>query len=88
MGLTKKIIDIHEPKWKSLVVYVATWNITPNKCYLRFTKTKSFPGIWSFDGRRVKRELKTIKLLKKSGSGSFEVYPIPLTWLSQYEEDP
>lgn len=82
-----RIINIQAPKWKDKVVYVATWKVRYGTNYIKFTEVPSMPGIWSFDGSQVIKEIAAIPLLRKGGNGTFKVYPVPLSWLTQLEEN-
>ena len=82
-----KIIEIQAPKWKDKVVYVATWKVGFGTNYIMFTEVPSMPGIWSFDGSKVIKEIAAVPLSRKNGNGTFKVYPVPLAWLTQLEDN-
>lgn len=74
------MIEIREPRWKDRSVLVATYKVKYGKNLLRFTRTPSMPGVYSFDGERVRMNCDI------NSNGKIDCYVVPLSWIVPEEK--
>ena len=75
------MIEIWQPKWKTRSVLVDVRKVKSGVNQLYFSKTPTMPGIYTFDGKRVKEQCEIVS------NGKIDCYSIPLAWLHHIEDE-
>ena len=72
-------IEIWQPRWKDRKVLIACHKVRDGKNYIRFTKAKSLPGLYSVDGE-------VIRSSEQCTNGRIMCYAVPLSELKTEDE--
>lgn len=75
MTETMNVLDIWEPRWHDKVVLIAKHKVGKHNV-IKFTKTKSLPGLWYVSG-------KTIKASPLETNGKIPCYAVSLNDLEK-----
>lgn len=75
------MIEIWQPKWKDRTVLVDIRKVRNGVNQLFFSKTPTMPGIYTFNGMKVKEQCDIVS------NGKIKCYAIPLGWLHHVEDD-
>lgn len=74
------VIEIWKPRWKDRTVLIACHRVRDGENLVRFTKTKSLPGLYSVPCSSVRNS-------PRCSNGRVECYAVPLAELKTVEEE-
>lgn len=78
--MVRTAIEIWQPRWKDKTVLIACHKVRDGENFIRFTKARSLPGLYSVDGGIIRSS-------PRCSNGRIECYAVALAELKTVEEE-